>query len=764
MHKTILTKQFSGLLQKMKSAGHTKSVQAVRAAMSEASTDGKISLPRTKHGETRLPNIEKYDLPDAHRLVVQLVDGVQKTRAFLFVGDHDDAEHWLDTHRNYKWVKKDSDGTLDFVLISEQAIERYIPGDRLDLSSSDEVKSLPLLRALRDGDWKTLNVSEAAKDYTLKITGSSFEQDPYESLEQLDVLVGYDKASLIFDLLWHAHKQEWDGVSHRLSLLAGGAHVVDEPAAAAAMASPDNSESFLTFDDQNLLDEFLSTNTLSDWMLFLHRDQKAVVEKDLRGPARLRGVSGSGKTSVLIHRAKYLARKYQQPVLLVTLTESMRKLLDRLADDLCSYERGLIETKTMGMLAKDVVYDICGAASFPTTPPQDWPESTLTRCVGTIQTHADIGGTYFQGMPNIELKNFLRDELTYVRGRLTEDNLGLYTDTKKFPRTGRGTPLSQAERRIVYTAIELYVGELKRHNYQDHDGLISIALQHHVHLQRKPGRYRCILCDEVQDLSELDITLLGKINTTQNTPACDTENGLFLAGDGAQSIYKKGFSLRRVGIDIQGRSFTLKKNYRNTHEILQAAFSLVSQFEFSDLGEEQASRPSIPDFAKRHGTKPMLLRCANLHEEALAIAKSTESLLTMGHTPGQICIIGTNVKSRDEVKRELDALGIETCDLKQDVDYESDCVKVSTIESAKGHEFCTVFIMHLIDGIIPKANPSREDLTREAARLYVGMTRARENLTLTYSGENGATPSRFIPPIAGDCEEGLWRDGEIRRV
>ena len=61
------------------------------------------SLPRTKHGETRIPDVEKYDLSDGYRLVVQLVDGVAKVRAFLFVGSHDDTQRWLDSHRNYRW-------------------------------------------------------------------------------------------------------------------------------------------------------------------------------------------------------------------------------------------------------------------------------------------------------------------------------------------------------------------------------------------------------------------------------------------------------------------------------------------------------------------------------------------------------------------------------------------------------------------------------------------------------------------------------------
>jgi hypothetical protein len=99
--------------------------------------NGEIGLPRTKHGETRIPNVEKYDLSDSCRLVVQLVDGVTKTRAFLFCGSHDDTERWLDNHRNHHWVKNTTDGTLDFVQVTESKEERYIPADRVDLESPE---------------------------------------------------------------------------------------------------------------------------------------------------------------------------------------------------------------------------------------------------------------------------------------------------------------------------------------------------------------------------------------------------------------------------------------------------------------------------------------------------------------------------------------------------------------------------------------------------------------------------------------------------
>jgi superfamily I DNA/RNA helicase len=85
--------------------------------------------------------------------------------------------------------------------------------------------------------------------------------------------------------------------------------------------------------------------------------------------------------------------------------------------------------------------------------------------------------------------------------------------------------------------------------------------------------------------------------------------------------------------------------------------------------------------------------------------------------------------------------------VRKDADYASDHVKVSTIESSKGHEFSDVFIMGLVEGVLPKAGLADGEIPREAARLYVAMTRARENLTITYSPWSGYPASRFLLAI-----------------
>ena len=68
--------------------------------------------------------------------------------------------------------------------------------------------------------------------------------------------------------------------------------------------------------------------------------------------------------------------------------------------------------------------------------------------------------------------------------------------------------------------------------------------------------------------------------------------------------------------------------------------------------------------------------------------------------------------------------------------YTSDAVTLMTMHGAKGLEFPTVFLCGLQEGIVPLEYKGREtDREEERRLLYVAMTRAREELILTFSGE-----------------------------
>src|SRR5258705_5960997 len=59
-------------------------------------------------------------------------------------------------------------------------------------------------------------------------------------------------------------------------------------------------------------------------------------------------------------------------------------------------------------------------------------------------------------------------------------------------------------------------------------------------------------------------------------------NALFFAGDLGQRIFQQPFSWKSLGVDIRGRSRTLRGNYRTSHQIRMQAAKLLGP-EASDL-------------------------------------------------------------------------------------------------------------------------------------------------------------------------------------
>ncbi len=108
-------------------------------------------------------------------------------------------------------------------------------------------------------------------------------------------------------------------------------------------------------------------------------------------------------------------------------------------------------------------------------------------------------------------------------------------------------------------------------------------------------------------------------------------------------------------------------------------------------------------------------------------------------------------------------------------DDDNDFVTLSTIHSCKGKEWRTVFVLNVVDGSIPSSRAENDkEIEEERRLLYVAMTRAKQELTLTLpwrltvrgrasSGDNAALNkrSRFIPDdLLQHFERCTWRSDE----
>jgi hypothetical protein len=764
------TKTFMDGLNKLRDAEQRK----VKVALIDAQMRGTIALRRTDHGENRIANVEKYKVSDGDRLVVQVIDARKGVRVFLFTGSHDDTEKWLNNHPGYRWVARNSDNKLDFVKVSDAAQneEQMIsstppPGPQESPQAAPTnqpvVPQGPLLRFLESENWGGLNLKNETKAFVNAIDLKFMRTREEEILEELPKLEPEKRANLLYDLLCHAAKGEFDAARQRLAFYRDEARIVEGAELAAVAEEAVNAENLVTFDDANVLREFVEKGgTLAEWMYFLHPSQRDLVDREFKGPARIRGVSGSGKTCVLLHRARKLARDHKQKVLIVTLTESMRKLLDTLLDDLCGVERQLIHTSTVSWTIGGIVAEAMGPQRLANRASEQDLDDIVARSLQVIRDHPGFTSAPFRNLGSNDLHRFVREEFAYVRGRLLKADYSRYLETESFQRRGRGLALGRPAREAILDGLFQFESFLEILHSADQDAITQYARTAVIMPEFAGERYRSVLIDEVQDLSQLELETIANLKMPDGEPVRTSPNGLFLVGDGTQTIYRKGFRLAAAGIQITGRSYLLKKNYRNTQEILGAAYALVANYEFADSDEAEVVRPIEPDYASRHGPRPVLVKCRNTDEEAIYVVATISSLCAMSLTPGQICVIGCNQTVRDSIAHLLGETQLPFISLREDVRADSENIKISTIESSKGHEFHTVFIAGLVDGVIPPKGTDDAEVSREASRLYVAMTRARDDLHLSFSPTPDFPASRFLMHVANHCSERSLVDGQLR--
>ncbi|MGO3933683.1 hypothetical protein NP284_35875 [Rhodopseudomonas pseudopalustris] len=283
-------------------------------------------LPVTNNGETRIKNCVKYDLGDGWRLVTRQTD---KICTFLYVGDHDTTDRWLESHKG------------ELVGVDKERRLVRVPGtggDPIARSSVVEQHTQPLVDMLGEESSDSL-LESLPPSLARKFAGL----DGGCSIKDIDALLGQvtdqakgDLLRKVFCLLLDGNV---DGAKAHVDLSTGNIEPVEfydaneimevidgEDVRRIKVGSPEYEEWVQAFEKRSAWHE---------WFLFLHPEQEAVVNADYPGTSQLSGVSGSGKTCVAVRRALRLARKDGAKVLLLTLNRSLAGLLRQLVDMAC---------------------------------------------------------------------------------------------------------------------------------------------------------------------------------------------------------------------------------------------------------------------------------------------------------------------------------------------------------------------------------------------------------------------------------------------
>jgi superfamily I DNA/RNA helicase len=449
------------------------------------------------------------------------------------------------------------------------------------------------------------------------------------------------------------------------------------------------------------------------WSVFLHPDQRSVVDQEFNGPARVSGSAGTGKTIVALHRAVALARRNEAArVLLTTFSDVLANSLRTGLRRLVAGEPRLAERIDVGSIGS------VGARLYRSHV-GELRVATQAEVAGAIDSAAaELGQPKFS-------PSFLAAEWDDV---VDAWQLGTWEAYRDVARLGRRIRLSEAQRRALWGVFEKVQQTLTTHGRVTESGMFTRVS---AALAKFPNPvYDFAVVDEAQDLGVAELRFLASLG--RHHP-----DGLFFTGDVGQRIFQQPFSWVALGVDVRGRSRTLRVNYRTSHQIRVQADRLLDP-KLSDAdGNVEERRGTISVF---EGAPPEIRTFTTADDETRAVADWLKARADEGLAPPEM---GVFVRSEVEVPRAvvgLRAAGLSHRVLDEAVETVSGQVSIGTMHLAKGLEFRAVAVMACDDEVIPSQARISEvgdegDLAdayeTERHLLYVACTRARDHLLVT---------------------------------
>jgi hypothetical protein len=623
---------------------------------------------------------------------------VHRTSAGLllcYVDHHDKAYKWAERRKLQTHPKTGAAQLVEVrETVQEITIPRYVEGEQ------EAPPKTPLFANTPEGDLLGYGV-------------------PEEWLEDVRLA---DEDSVL-DLAEHLPDEAAQAL---LELATGGrpqlAQRVDE--AADPFDHPDAQRRFRVMENVEELERALEC-PWEKWTIFLHPEQRQLVEKKYGGPARVSGSAGTGKTVVALHRAAYLARASPDSRMLLTtfsdaLANSLRTKLMRLIGD----EPRLGER--LEVLSLDAVGRRLYEADFD---PVDLASGETIRQL--LQESAnEVEGHRFS-------PSFLLTEWEQV---VDAWRLGAWEEYRDVRRLGRKTRLPEAQRRTLWEIFSGLRSRLDARGLMTTADMFSRLASHVAESERRPFDFAVV--DEAQDVSVSQLRFLAAVGG--NLP-----DSLFFAGDLGQRIFQSPFSWKALGIEIRGRSRTLRINYRTSHQIRSQADRLL-EAEVSDVDgnvEERGGTVSV-----FNGSSPVIRVLDSPEEEVRAVSEWLQGLCDSGVTPREMGIFVRSTAELDRARGAVKDAGLPFEALTESFEAPGDKVSISTMHLAKGLEFRAVAVMACDDEVIPSQErietvSDEADLEEvydtERHLLYVACTRARDHLLVS----SGDAPSEFLDDL-----------------
>lgn len=498
----------------------------------------------------------------------------------------------------------------------------------------------------------------------------------------------------------------------------------------------------------------------------LNVEQRRIIENKPNGHVLVKGVAGSGKTTVAVHKIPFLLKDYtyekDDKILVITYNKSLINYIKYIYEEIERNKEN--EQLTLGIYEsgdKDKLYietiDNMMFKYFTSYIKEEKLEKLR------VATEKQINKAMVEAINVVkqeyEKVNVLdRKNLTFIIEEIRWMKSCNYTDIEEYQTIDRIGRISNNNvesthklrknskiRKAIFEVMIQYNDNLKKEKLVD---LQDVALMALKQAKREVGeKYTHIIVDETQDLTRVQLEFIKTLYMNRSY------SSMLFVSDTAQSIYPeawlvKGRSFTSIGLDMTGKSTSLSKSYRTTMQIAYAAYSLIED-DKNILEDDNFVKPSLID---KQGVYPVYRGFKNKVSEAEYIAETIENGLKNKYDYKDIAIISKFKNQLKDIKIFLEKNNIPYKELEsnEELDFNEDCVKLLTMHCAKGLQFKAVIIAGLNDKIIPSRDFANEfedsDFVESIDRrlLYVGMTRATEELFLSSYGN----PSKFIKDIS----------------
>lgn len=440
--------------------------------------------------------------------------------------------------------------------------------------------------------------------------------------------------------------------------------------------------------------------------------QREVLYLPADGHTVVLGTAGSGKTTLAILRAAYLSTHgtdHYGQTLLVTFNKTLVKYL------------------------KDVQQQNDRYAGFVVENYHKFARGYLG-CRGKLQTNCICSPNKREALINIAIAN-IRHKYKSVHPISSVNDAWISSELKWMAQYGivdkkeyissRGAA-DQAHIQLFTVIYEIYncyhmIRKAEGKNYDWDD--IATAAKCELDKDTTTRRYKHIVIDEGQDFSPEMIRSLVK--------AVPNKGSVTLFADMAQQIYGHQLSWRSAGLK-NAKIWEFRENYRNTKQIAKLALAIAQMPYYKGIVDIVEPTQPIVD-----GPLPVLVECNSPDDEVGFVVELARKF----SKNKSVAILFRRHKSCKWVEKLISSA------VKLDREMVSWAsgpgVYYGTYHAAKGLEFDTVIMPFCNNEVLPDPDEvniygEHEAEMREGKLLYVGVTRAKNDLIITYNGVRSA--------------------------